>query len=409
MGSGAMRNTGVMALSVGFGARAVMQAALFVALARMLGPAEFGSFTAVLSIMSIVSCLAGSGAGLLLVRDSVGTDSRAGLVGRALKLVLATAVPLIAAAAGLALLLLPGSTPWAPVVAVAVAEILLVPLTDIAMRLYQGLGLFSQMALVSAAPQLTRLLLLAVAWDGSLDAAGWSLLYLLATALSCALVWGRAMHALGAPRWDLAGAREIARGGFPLAASNLAMRATVDADKSLIARWVGTADTGHYAAAHRFVDLALIPVVAAVEATLPRLFEAARRGRAEVLSLGLRAARLPMLFSFVAAAGLYFGAPLLPWLLGADYAAAVPALQAFALLPPLASARLLARNALYGAGAISLAGGIELTGAVIAVGLGVLLIPPFGWPGALAAKIAGEALLLVATLAVLRRELRAPA
>lgn len=400
-----MPSPATLTLSLGLGARGALQVVLFIGLARLMGPAELGTFTAVLAIMNILSFMVGLGSNLLLVRDLAAAQAPAAdLLGRSLKLVFASALPLGVAGIALTVLVLPDVRLGA-IVAVAVAELVFTPLSDLAMRFHQGLGQFRAMAVVSAAPVLARVAALAAiaVAGGSLDALEWCLLYLLAGAVACAVIWSWLVRVHGGPRWGLGGARALAATGSYLAASNVAIRTTADGDKALMARWAGAHDTGVYAAAHRLVDVVLIPVMAALEAAMPRLFRAGAAGGHGILRLGAQLLSLPLLYACGAAVALYFGAALVPWLLGADYRDGVAVLQWLAGLPPLMCLRYFLRSILLGAGHVPLIGGIDIGGAIVALAISAWLIPQLSWQGAAIAKFASEALMLVAVAAALAR------
>ena len=112
-------------------------------------------------------------------------------------------------------------------------------------------------------------------------------------------------------------------------------------------------------------------------------------------------------------AALFFGAPLVPAVLGDDYAEAISAIQAMAMVPLLRWFHYLAADSLTGADRQGARTAIQLGVAGFNVVLNLLLIPAYSWRGAVVATIACDAILVaglwIAILVRVRSEKRASA
>jgi O-antigen/teichoic acid export membrane protein len=106
-----------------------------------------------------------------------------------------------------------------------------------------------------------------------------------------------------------------------------------------------------------------------------------------------------------------FGAPLVPHILGHQYADITSALRWLALLPVLKTLHYFTADALTGAGHQRLRTFIQIGVAVFNVLINLWLIPAYGWRGAAWSSIASDGLLalsLLITITRLNRTVRFP-
>ena len=401
--------SGTVALSLGLVVRGALQAALFVVLARILGPAELGLFTAVLSVMSILCHFTGLGTGILLVRDiSVDPAAYGRVLGRSVLLTAVTALPVAALGGVIAFVLLPPGTGSVLIVCVALAEAAVTPFVDLAGRACQSTKSFRLMAGATIAPIAARLVFLCGlgVTAGEANAAQWSVAYLFASVVACAVIWWLTLARLGRPTPAWAGAPAAIREGLHVAISNVAIRANADADKAILARFASAHDVGLYAVAQRFVELAIIPILAALESSLPGLFRSGHAGIGSALRAAVLAGRVPLAYACVASIVLFAGAPVLEWILGEPYRPAVDVLRWLSILPPILCARYFLRGILLSASRVRLSGAIESGGAVAAIASNAAGIPLFGWQTAIVVKIAVEAGMLGCALLAVARGIR---
>lgn len=374
-------------------ARLGLQLLWVILLARFLGVAGYGAFSGAAGLAIAFSGFAGAGLGLRLYQDV----SRApGLLGvrwaQAVRMQAITSLLL-------ALLFLLAGAVWLPDIAwpallcITIAELLCMPVVSFVAFAYGSQG---QMGRVAAAPVLMSLArimaILAMLLSGqaiSVTAyAGW---HAAAAILAAGWLLYRCRKQLRPPpdsaKIGLADFKE----GMRLSsiwASSLALGAV---DKAAALRFAGADAAGNYTASQRFASLLAAPVDALVTAVMPRLF---RHGAGQIDNPRL----IGLLALCVAAYGclsggvLWLGADGLPWILGADFAAAVPALQVMAFYLPAYCLRILGANILLGYGQVLWRFGYEL------LALLVLLILMLAWAGNRAAVGAAWALVVTESL-----------
>lgn len=409
-----VERTAPRALPVAFAmaTRTILLVSLFVAVAALLGPTEFGTFSAVLAVCGLASPLCGIGIGMGLVQTvSSGRLPAAPAAGNALRAAalsgLAVSLPL-----GAALLLFLPEAGWILVAGVVAADLVFMPVVEVSGRAFQAVGRPLLLPGLSAAMIALRLAILGAWWlvaDGArLTAETWALLYAGASAIAAITAVVALGQALGSlrPAGSLASA---VAGGAPMGLTWMAARANADADKALLARLADSSTAGWYTAAYRIVDLAVVPVQALLETSLPRFF--ASRDR-EAQSREFRVALRWILAIGAGGAVVLLGAAaLLPAVLGPSYAQAVVMAQALCALPALSGLRLLLRQTLLGRGYTRLYPSLEAVGAATNVGLNLVLIPGIGWLGAVVSSYASEALMaILSAVALIRRRVsnRAP-
>jgi O-antigen/teichoic acid export membrane protein len=112
------------------------------------------------------------------------------------------------------------------------------------------------------------------------------------------------------------------------------------------------------------------------------------------------------LLSAIAFVGLLAAAPVVPAVLGGEYARTVEALRWLALLPVLKSTHYFLADSLTGAGYQAVRMGVQILVALVNVFMNLSLIPGYSWRGAAWSSIFSDALLaalLWAAITILRR------
>ena len=111
-------------------------------------------------------------------------------------------------------------------------------------------------------------------------------------------------------------------------------------------------------------------------------------------------------YSLILGPALWFGAPLLPRIVGASYMEAVPALRWLALLPLLRSVHSFLADSLSGAGLQGLRSAIQVGVALVNFGLNLIILPKYGWLGAAWTSLASDGLLLLTLWIAVHHKLR---
>ena len=171
----------------------------------------------------------------------------------------------------------------------------------------------------------------------------------------------------------------------------LAVRLFDDADKALVAAYAGYAAAGVYTAAYRLASYVLVPVRAVLAEFAPALF--ARGGGQEPdWSLVRAAVGRALLAAVVVAPPLCLAAVLAPRVLGAEYQDMAP--LALVLVPALAlrGVQYVLGDVLTATGRVRRRLAAQTACLVVPLGACVLLVPPLGAWGAVAASVLGELL-----------------
>ncbi len=381
----------------GLGARVLLQGVLVVVLARTLGATGYGHFVSWLAVTAGFAPLAGMGALTLVVRDVARDASSArGSFGSALRRLAVSFAPLSVAVVVIGAVVLPDSSSLAGLAMVAVADLLLAPVVDLVGRLNQALDRTGRMAALAAGLVAMRVSSAGVmlAAVGKPTSADWAFWYLVATALAAALALALAVREFGAPMGKVKESRFWEGGVFAIGTS--AGRAHAELDKALLARLATPASAGEYSAAGRLVDVVMLPVLALLEAAVPRFFRAGSAGASAMVSLATRILPVPAVYALIGAPLLWAVADILPWLLGEDFAASAEIVRYLCALPAFMLLRHVALLMWLTSTRPQIATGLQVTGAVVNVTANLVLIPRLGWQGAVVSVYASEAIMSVA-------------
>ena len=397
------RNT--MWMILGQGVRLLVQLAYFVLIARILHRDGYGAFAGAVALVAVLAPFAGWGSGNLLVKNVARRpDTFSRYWGRALIMSGLSAGLLTALALILAWLILPQAVPLTVVLWVAAADLLFTRVLEAACLAFQAVHRLFKMAVLSIVYSVTRLLgvLILMRLPGGDLLVTWSLLYLGATILATALAVAWVSLELGMPSFDMRGWRREFGEGFYFASSFSAQRIYMDSDKALLTRLGSLDAAGIYTAAARIVEVAFIPVYSLLAAAYARFFTTGEKGVHGTLDLSRRLLPYALVYALAAGIGLYLLAPLLPWLLGAEFAESASAIRWLAVVPLLMTLHRFAADSLTGAGWQARRTHIEFGAAALTVLLNLALVPSFSWRGTAAVTIATEVILIAALALTLR-------
>ncbi len=168
-----------------------------------------------------------------------------------------------------------------------------------------------------------------------------------------------------------------------------------DIDKTMLAR-LGTLDaTGIYSAAYRLIDISFIPVRALLNAALPGFFRNGVDGIRGSVKYGRRLLFKVLPYSVFSFAALMICAPIVPLILGKQYANVTEALRWLSLLPLLKTFHYFAADSLTGAGYQGTRTAVQVGIAIFNVLINLWIIPAYGWRGAAWSSLASDGLLAV--------------
>lgn len=398
------------AIAVGYGIRTALQGFAFVALGRLLGIEGFGAFSAVLAVVGSIGQLTSLGTQMVMLRTASRRPETFAKGWGATLVATGVAGPcLLAASTPLAIWLAPEGITLADVALLGFAEIVAAPLTTISISAYQAHEHMGRSSLHLITPALARVVAVAglalSPLRGMNAITSWCAWYAAASVAAAAYALLRVRRELGAAVFDGASsrARDAVRDGWPFAAGAISLRVYADIDKAMLGRMDTLAATGGYAAAYRFSDLLLTPALALLTAAQPRLFRAGAAG-AEPLIRYVRTLAFPAVaIGLLSAVALWLSAPLVPWVLGDSFVAAVEPLRWIAFLALVALPRLFAQHVLVGSEQHRAAIALLCFGAAANVGLNLLVIPVLGWKGAVVSTYTAEIVMFAGMALWLRR------
>ncbi len=381
-----------------YGVRYSSQAIYFVLVARALGPRGYGAFAAAVGLAAAIAPFGSMGSGNVLIKYvSRSPDRFAVCWGNALRTTVSAGLGLSALALLAGHLLLPTSVSRMVLLWVCLADILLSRLLDVAGQAYQAFERLARTALLQAMIAVVRLgaATALVVFDRLSGPAVWAFAYSVTSLVTALAGIGLAQRELGRPDF-----RGRFRGhlweGFLFAMSLGSQNAYNDVDKTLVARFAGLQASGIYAAAYRGIDVAFSPVRALVYAAYPQFFRRGSEGVAASSRYG-RALLVPATaYGALAAAAVWWGAPILTRILGGGFAETARALRWLAPLLVIRAVHYVGQDALTGADRQGVRTAIQLAIVGLNVAMCVILIPGLGWYGAALASIATESVLAIA-------------
>jgi O-antigen/teichoic acid export membrane protein len=373
------------------GVRVAVQAASLVLLARLFGADGYGVLAGTLAFYITLAQFVGLGTGIAFLRHSArsGGVSRLGAT-QLVYLLTGLGFFLVAWPASLWLFGDEGIAP-STLAVFAIAELVVAPaLQPLAYR-YQAIERMSVSGgLLTAAP-IARCVAMLVAWAiGTHSLQVFSQLYLaclVATVASAMALWPRT----GSFAAGVSIPAEI-RDGIPYAITNVASTAGGELDKTVMLRCAGDLAAGHYAAAARIAQAAILPVNALVVAAAPRWFRSHRRGRVLVESAPLFT--IAVAYAVVAGVALVFLAPLVPFLLGPQFLPSVSLLQLFCAFVLTGSLRQVMGMLLTSSDLQRSRNFTEVLSVIVGLSAMPFLIVLFGSPGAILSALAADLLFI---------------
>jgi O-antigen/teichoic acid export membrane protein len=384
-------------LSIGQSFRLCIQAAYFVLVARSLGPDAYGAFVTVVALAALLGPFSGLGTTNLFIKN-VRSGKRVAAIcwGNGILLTVLSGALLTAVAVGLSFLLQLKTAPFA-VLAVCIADMVLMKVTELAAFGFAASDRMKQTSIQNVVISLLRLagiaVLMAAAHPVTLER--WVLVYLLTTLLGTTYAIAKGSQLWGRPATDLTALWEDVAEGVFFSISGSAATIYNDIDKIMLSKLADLASTGVYAAAYRVINVSMTPIRSLAAAAYPRFFRKGMDGIGSTYPYALALMRKAALYGSVASAGLWLSAPVLPHILGSKYDAVVPAVRWLALIPLLRCLHSFPADALSGAGLQRMRTAIQLVVALINIAVNLVILPRYSWRGAAWTSVGCDGLLVV--------------
>jgi O-antigen/teichoic acid export membrane protein len=381
-----------------------LQAAYFVIIARLLGPSQYGAFVGVAALIGVVSPFAMFGTGSLMIQ-SVARDRGTfhACWGNAL------CVTAILSAVWLALILLASRVffsreiPLMLIALVGFSDLFLAGVVGLAGQAFQAferLHQTSQLNVALTGSRATAAIILAT-FARNPNATTWGEFYFLSTAITALYAFGCVQRHLGSPIPELGLFRHRIREGFYFSFSLSSQSIYNNIDKPMLARFSALDAVGNYATAYRLIDIAFQPIGALLAAAYARFFQHGTKGLAGTTVFAKRLLPFSAAYGAFAGLGLLVAAPILPLVVGRNYATSVEALRWLSPLVLLKSVHYFFADSLTGAGFQGHRTAVQAFVGIQNILLNLWLIPAYGWHGAAWSSLESDGLLVIALWATI--------
>ncbi|MBW4655247.1 MAG: oligosaccharide flippase family protein [Kaiparowitsia implicata GSE-PSE-MK54-09C] len=378
-----------------------IQAGYFVLVARALGVEQYGAFVGVTALVGLLNPFCGLGSEHILIKNV----SRNHAVfpqyfGNAMFMALTTSVLLTGLIFAVSQLILPSSVAPLVVLLISISDLFFLRMLDMISKGFLAVDLVGRTAQIQIMLSLKNLLaaLTLVVFFPQATVLNWAILYCVSTMLAAVVAFILICRIVAGPKLALARLPGETVEGVYFSISMLAQSVNHNVDKTMLTRLGTLQATGVYAAAYRLVDVAFTPVLSLMSAAYAKFFKQGERGITGSVALARRLVPIAALYGLAAAVALLIGAPLVPFILGSDYAESVGALRWLAPLLVLQSVQFFAADTLTGAGFQGFRSGLQVVAASFNFLLNLWLIPAFSWQGAAWSSLASDGLLTVSLM-----------
>lgn len=355
---------GTVRTSLIFGIRLVVQAGTLLLVARFLGPDQFGAFAGVAALAIMFGALASCGSHLVLLREMSHTAERgANVLPYALGIIAICGTLLFLAFLIISHSLLHSAQVALPVLlAIGATELWFQPMLVLASIDRQARDKIAASQWLLTLPLVFRFF---AAWIISLSAPVdplnlYAIAYIGAVLLSLLIgIRGVASRWPSPSHWRLPHRNEW-RDASGFAILNLTAIGPTELDKTLALRLLTLPAAGLYAAGSRVVGASVLPIMALMLASLPRLFRnTPNEGGRKLLHTIFFVA---VIYSALTVTLLLVGANILEYLFGQKYSGISTVLRWLTLAMPGMALRIAAGNALMASNHPWLRAGSELLG-----------------------------------------------
>jgi O-antigen/teichoic acid export membrane protein len=379
--------------------RLAVQAVYFVAIARVLGPQQYGAFVAMAAMVGVVVPFAGMGGPNILLKNvSKDRSLLAVYWGNGLLLVIISGCFFGAVILAFGPYFL-GRNLALALFLVCVSDLVLARIVDLSSFAFAALGRMGETARLNIYISCARLvgILVLAAIKKHPNVQDWSFAYL-GGSFACFLYAFFRITWIDGIRVDVPRMKgEITESSY-FAVSGSAATIYNDIDKTMLARLADFGSTGIYGAAYRLIDVSTAPIRAMTAAAYPEFFRRGHHGPKVAQEYAWKLIRKSTFFGAFVFVGLFLGAPILPHVLGNSFRASVEATRWLAVIPLLRSVHLFLGDALSGSGYQGVRTSVQLGVGILNVFGNLYFIAHWTWRGAAWTSVMCDGLLVIGFL-----------
>ena len=397
-------------LLLGQGVSFFVQAAYFICLAKLLGTAEYGLYVAAAASAAILSPYSSLGSGTVFMQHVAQDHAKFSVywgnillstccVGGLLTLLMFAVGPHFVHTASPLLLLL-----------VAAGDCICQQLTNAAGQVFQAFNQMRLTAALTTSVNVVRLVMAGVLLGTAhrVVAVQWAAAALCVSVLAMLAGIIVVTTKFGLPRFSFRLFASRAHDGLIYSVSGSTTTVYNDIDKVLLGHFGMNVANGIYSVAYKIINISNVPMTSVYAAAFPRFFQLGAGGMKRTLPLAKRLVKRTALLGVTSAVALFLFSPVLPRVVGVNYAQSALALRWLCLIPLFRSFSLSAGDAIAGAGNQRFRLYSQVFAAALNFGLNLYLIPRYSWWGAAWASLATDgslgALNWMTALLLCRRE-----
>ncbi|NJO95637.1 MAG: oligosaccharide flippase family protein [Hyellaceae cyanobacterium CSU_1_1] len=387
-----------MALFQSFILQLIVQGIYFVILARTFAPEKYGAYVGIIAIVSIFIPFASWGSEQIIIqnvsrqrstfREAWGTGILKTLVFGSIFISLILIVYSFFPIPGISLEI---------VFVVALANLIFLRLNDLVRDSFVGVGMLGYTAKIMFLLSLNRffgvLVLIALFDHPSLLA--WTNIYCFATFCSAVISTYLLVKQVDYPKFVFSKIGKDLKLGFSFAVGISAQTIYNDLDKSMLAKLSTLESAGIYGAAYHILNVSFTPILSLAMASFRNFFQQGVSGIRGSFALCKKLLPMSLGYSLIAIVGLAVFAPLVPLILGSEYADSATALIWLSPTIFFRTMHIFAADTLTGADLQRVRSGSQVLVAIANALINFWLIPLYSWRGAIWATLISECLLMI--------------
>jgi O-antigen/teichoic acid export membrane protein len=371
-------------LLLGQGVSFLTQAAYFVILARLLGTTQYGIYVAAAALAAIVAQYCSLGSGFVFMQHVSHDPGKFAVYWG----------NILASTLGLGSLLsallyfggprLVGSASSMLFLTIAVGDCVCQQLTNASSQVFQAFDKMRLTVILNTSISLARLLAAGIMLAAVRHAAAeqWAFAAMVVSVLATLGAVITITLKFGTPRFSAELLVSRAHDGLVYSVSGSTTTVYNDIDKVLLGHFGMNAATAIYAVAYKIINISNIPMTSVYTAAFPKFFRLGAEGMRRTVPFAQKLVKKTSILGIASAAAIFVISPLVPHIIGSNYAQSASALRWLCLIPFFRSFHLSAGDAIAGAGKQRFRLYSQLLAAGLNFGLNMYLIPHYSWRGA---------------------------